>query len=392
MISLYRIAYSMPHCAYFAILYAESVSHQTRRYMLCITGGGSAGHVNPACAVMRHLPASWRGLCYWIGSTGGIEREMLSGSMRYFAIPSGKLRRYFSLRNALDILLIGAAVFAALYVLMRHRPRAVFSKGGYVTVPVVFAAALLRIPVISHESDLIPGLATRINLRFSRYICLPHDITRQFVPARAHARTIVTGNPIRHALYDGMRERGRRSIGATDNNTVLFFIGGSLGSQSINDRVAHCADRLLADERTIIMHQYGQGSPARAVRNTRYHAYRYIYDELFDYLAAADIVISRAGANIITELAILRKAMILIPLPKHASRGEQIFNANFIAKHNAGIALLAPSAERLLAEIASLLQSPSTVASLGAAAGALFIHDGAQRVASLICKTIDNAS
>ncbi len=362
--------------------------------MICITGGGTIGHVNPALAVLRELPESITENCYWIGSRTGIERKAVAGSVRYFAIPCGKLRRYFSLRNAVDMLLVCAGVVGALGILLFRRPAVVFAKGGYVAVPVVLAAAILRVPVVCHESDFTPGLATRISMRVAVRMCISDEITLQFLPEKVRGRTVVTGNPLRQEISSGRRARGRAMVKARAGEPVILFLGGSLGSAAINELVAECAGELSGKHKCVIIHQYGEAHEKQAwaqghgISGRQYHGYAYLREELFDFLAAADIVVSRAGANAVQELAAIGKCMVLIPFPKSASRGEQLFNAQYMVERGAAVAIEEPTGSQLLGELDSLLRSPGTREEMGGRAAGLFYSDGARRIAEVICQVV----
>jgi UDP-N-acetylglucosamine--N-acetylmuramyl-(pentapeptide) pyrophosphoryl-undecaprenol N-acetylglucosamine transferase len=200
---------------------------------IVFTGGGTAGHVFPGVAVIDALEKRWQLRIVWIGSKGGVERRLLENlSLAYLSVPSGKWRRYLSLLNFADLFRVVAGFVRCLLFFFKVRPLLVFSKGGYVSVPPVLAAKLLRIPVFTHESDLSPGLATRINARFSERILTSFDATRSFFPPRLARRVLLTGNPIREFLRRGDPDEGRRLLGCPQGRLILLILGGSQGSSS----------------------------------------------------------------------------------------------------------------------------------------------------------------
>jgi UDP-N-acetylglucosamine--N-acetylmuramyl-(pentapeptide) pyrophosphoryl-undecaprenol N-acetylglucosamine transferase len=324
-----------------------------------MTGGGTAGHVLPAVPVMAALRERGCEVAF-VGSTSGLEEELLAGeNVRYFGIASGKLRRYFSLENLGDAFRVLRGVVDAYRVLGRYRPDVVFSKGGFVSFPVVFAAWLKRVPVVAHESDLTPGLANRLALPFLRTLCVNFPDTR---PGRFSGRVVHTGTPIRAALLQGDRERGRRLLEIDDERPVLLVTGGSLGADALNAAVREALPRLL--ERMHVVHVCGPGKTA-PLTLPGYRQFEYVRDEWGDMLAAADLVLSRAGANTLFELLSLRKLNVLVPLSKRASRGDQLENAAYAEARGLSLVIeeealtvdaLVAALERLLAERAERLE------------------------------------
>ena len=290
---------------------------------IVLTGGGTAGHITPNIALMPELEK--RGYRYfYIGSYDGMEKEMIESlGVRYFGVSTGKLRRYFSLRNFTDPARVVKGYLEARKWLKKIRPHVVFSKGGFVSVPVVLAAHHLGIPVVIHESDMSPGLANKISIPSADAVCCNfHETVNEFPEGKA----ILTGSPIRQELFEGSREAGLSFCGFSDDKPVLLIIGGSLGSVAINDAVRHILPQILPDFH--VVHLCGKGNLDESLNGTPgYVQYEFISKELPDLMAAADIVISRAGANAICELLALRKPNILIPLPAIASRGDQLQNA-----------------------------------------------------------------
>ncbi|MCB1693085.1 MAG: undecaprenyldiphospho-muramoylpentapeptide beta-N-acetylglucosaminyltransferase [Pseudomonadales bacterium] len=289
---------------------------------IVFTGGGSAGHVTPNIAIIDRLTGEgWR--TAYIGSRDGIERALIEElRVPYYPIASGKLRRYFSWQNFTDPFRILFGVLQSLAILLRLRPKVVFSKGGFVSVPVVFAAWLCRIPVIGHESDITPGLANRLAFPFVRRICVNFDETVQYLPP---GKTVVTGSPVRESLLSGDRQAGLTMFGLSGDKPVLLVFGGSLGATSINQAVRGALDALPDFD---VIHVTGAGLESAELSNRPGYVQRAFIGQGFgDVLAAADVVLSRAGANSLYELLAARKPHVLVPLPLSASRGDQIDNA-----------------------------------------------------------------
>lgn len=287
---------------------------------IVLTGGGTAGHVTPHFALIPHLEeAGWE--IFYLGTKDGIERELIGTRLPYFPISAGKFRRYFDWKNFTDPFRVVKGVLDAYLILRDIRPRVVFSKGGFVSVPVAIAAWSLKIPVILHESDLTPGLANRLSLPFATQLCLTFPDSLQQMGKKA----VVTGTPIRPELFNGSRELGLRTANFSPNLKTLLVMGGSLGSVAINESVRSNLSRLTRNYQ--IIHLCGKGNLAPELKNPRYFQLEYANEELPHLLAAADFVLSRAGANAIFELVALAKPNILVPLSKQASRGDQILNA-----------------------------------------------------------------
>ena len=286
------------------------------------TGGGTAGHVTPNIALIE--AARQRGWQVdYAGSRKGIEKALIEPlAVPYHPISSGKLRRYFSWENLLDPFRIVAGIIQAFLLLGRLRPDAVFSKGGFVSVPVVVAAWLRRIPVISHESDVTPGLANRLTFPFCRRICLTFDASRGHLPEK---KVLVTGTPVRQSIVAGDAGAGRRFLGLGDDRPLLLVFGGSLGAAKINEQVRRVLDQLL--ESFQVAHIVGRGNVEAGLNRPGYVQKEFVGDEFGDVLSAAEIVISRAGANSLYELFLTRKPHLLIPLGRGASRGDQLVNA-----------------------------------------------------------------
>lgn len=301
---------------------------------IVMTGGGTAGHVTPNIALIPELQA--RGYeIHYIGSYKGIERQLIGDlGIPYHAISSGKLRRYIDPRNIIDPFKVVKGLAQARHLLGKIKPDVIFSKGGFVSVPVVLAAKSHGIPCILHESDMTPGLANKICIPCALRVCTNFPETMSHLPAE---KAVLTGSPIRQELFQGDKTKGLTFCGFDNSKPVLLIIGGSLGAQAVNTAVRAILPQLL--EQFQIIHLCGKGKTDESLQGTKgYVQYEYIKEELRDLMAAADIVISRAGANAICELLALRKPNILIPLPAESSRGDQILNA--MSFRNAGYSIM----------------------------------------------------
>lgn len=302
---------------------------------IVMTGGGTAGHVTPNIALFPSLRDNQYEIHY-IGSYEGIEKELIEQSgIPYYGISSGKLRRYRSWQNLTDPFRVLHGFFQARRLLKKIRPNVVFSKGGFVSVPVVLAAKTRHIPVIIHESDLTPGLANRLAIPSATKVCCNFPETVSYLP---QGKAVLTGSPIRQELLSGSKNDATAFCGFTSDLPILMIMGGSLGSVYINNAVRGCLDELL--KKYQIIHLCGKGHLDASLDNKKgYAQYEYISDNLPDLFAAADLMIARAGANSICEFLALRKPNILIPLSKNASRGDQILNAGSFEKQGFSVVL-----------------------------------------------------
>lgn len=310
---------------------------------IVLTGGGTAGHVTPHLALLPRLQAGgW--LVHYIGTEAGIERGMMEAreGILYHVISSGKLRRYFSWRNLSDPFRVLAGFFQSVGILGKIKPDLVFSKGGFVAVPVVAAAWLRGIPVLAHESDLTPGLANRISAVFAEKVAATFPECADALGKKG----VLTGTPMRQELYAGSRESGLQFAGFDGNRPVLLMMGGSQGAQAVNEALRGALPRLLKE--MDVLHLCGRGKLASELEGTKgYFQVEFVDRELSDVLAAADLVLSRAGATAIGEFLALRKPMLLVPYPRGASRGDQIMNAENYEKR--GLAMVLPQ-EKLTSE------------------------------------------
>ena len=290
---------------------------------IILTGGGTAGHVTPNIALLPRLRELQYDIHY-IGSYNGIEKELIAKQqIPYHGISSGKLRRYFSLKNFTDPFRVLKGFNEANHLIKTLKPDVIFSKGGFVSVPVVIAGKRNHIPVIIHESDMTPGLANRISIPSAYKVCCNFPETLKALP---EDKAVLTGSPIRQELLTGDPEKARAFCGFRDNKPVILVIGGSLGATAVNQAVRAILPELLKEFQVI--HLCGKGKLDTSLSNLEgYVQFEYIQDELRHLFALSDIVISRAGANAICELLALQKPNILIPLSASASRGDQILNA-----------------------------------------------------------------
>ena len=322
---------------------------------IVLTGGGTAGHVTPNIALFPLLKDLEYNVSY-IGSYDGMEKKLLHDfPIPYYGISTGKFRRYFDIKNFTDPFRVIKGYFEAKKLLKEIKPDLLFSKGGFVTVPVVRAAAALKIPCIIHESDMTPGLANRICIPVAKKVCCNFPETLQFIPGN---KAVLTGTPIRQELFLGDKEEGFRFCGLKEDKPVILIMGGSLGAASVNQIVRSALPELLSD--FYIVHLCGKGKKDISLVNTNgYLQYEYITDELKDLLAIADLVISRAGANAICELLALQKPNLLIPLTSKSSRGDQLLNARSFESQGYSIVLEEDSLsiERFVSEIHQLYRN-----------------------------------
>ncbi|MDM5333557.1 undecaprenyldiphospho-muramoylpentapeptide beta-N-acetylglucosaminyltransferase [Ureibacillus composti] len=297
---------------------------------IILTGGGTAGHVSLNQAIIPSLIEEGYDVHY-IGSHDGIEKELISGAfpnIPYHSISSGKLRRYFSMKNFTDPFKVLAGIGQALAVIRKVKPTIIFSKGGFVSVPVVIAAKLSNIPVVIHESDVTPGLANKIALPFASHVFTIFQETLKYLPSD---KSTCTGSIVRQQLFQGNKNRGKELCDFKDDKKILLIMGGSLGSVVLNDALRSNLPELLVNYNVI--HLCGKGNVDESLRSMKgYKQFDYVTDELSDLLYAADFVVSRAGSNSIFEFLALKKPMLLIPLSASKSRGDQILNANIFNK------------------------------------------------------------
>lgn len=290
---------------------------------ILLTGGGTAGHVTPNLALVPYLRNAGYEI-YYMGSEQGIERKLIEEEdIPYYSVQTGKLRRYWSSENLKDVQKVLKGIKQAKKIIKELKPDVVFSKGGFVAVPVVLAAKACRIPVIIHESDITPGLANKISTASAKVVCTTFVETLDYIP---NTECVHTGSPIRKELFQGMKVRGLTMCGMNDKKPIILVMGGSLGSVKINKSLRLATFELL--ETFQIVHLCGEGNVNSDMENLDgYYQAPYISSGLENIYAMADIIVSRAGSNSICEFLALKKPNLLIPLSREVSRGDQILNA-----------------------------------------------------------------
>ena len=343
---------------------------------ICFTGGGTGGHIYPGLAVLDELRVKFQEnnislYTIWIGCSKGMDKNIVSKAKdmnnqpcvnKFYGIPSGKLRRYFSLKNISDIFKIIGGFFTSLIIMVKEKPAALFSKGGFVSVPPCLAARILKIPVYTHECDFTLGLANKINLKSASKMFVSYEETKNLLSQNDKKKVIVSGNPVRPVFYNADIQQGFNFLGIKNKSKpILLVVGGSSGARQINQLVYDNIDFLC--ENFIVVHQTGlvnttQEKSQELVQNySDYHPYDFIYEQMPNVVAASDIVMGRAGANSIWEAAVLLKPMLLIPLCGHGTRGDQVDNAKFFEEKKAAKVLIGQevSKERLVASLKELL-------------------------------------
>jgi UDP-N-acetylglucosamine--N-acetylmuramyl-(pentapeptide) pyrophosphoryl-undecaprenol N-acetylglucosamine transferase len=304
--------------------------------VIALAGGGTGGHIYPGLAVAEELRAGGQAEIFWIGSQSGMDRSIVENAgIPFFGIPAGKLRRYITFKNFIDIFRVLGGFFAARRILKKKKPAALFSKGGFVSVPPCAAAFSLGIPVFTHESDVSPGLATKINARFARGIFTAYAETIPLL-GKYSGRAKVSGNPVRREFFHAQEEQGRAFLGLKEMEPVLLVLGGSQGALEINELTAAWLPELVS--RFTVVHQTGvnwKGPP----ESERYKPRQYINKEMPQVLAASSLVLGRSGAGTLWECAALGKPMILIPLRGSGTRGDQVENAEIFRKAGAAMVL-----------------------------------------------------
>ena len=367
--------------------------------MSCIvfTGGGTAGHVFPALAIAELLPKEID--IVWLGSKNGRDARFVASlpRVRFISIPSGKYRRYFSFKNFIDIFRIIHSFFASFFILAKLRPILLFSKGGFVSTPPCLAAYFLRIPVITHECDASPGLATKLNAFFAKKILVSYPNTINLFKKKYKKKIIYTGNPVRSIFYNSKETNTLKHFFETPpSKPILLVLGGSLGAAQINDLIYENIKELLKD--FFIVHQTGDANIKRAEKvleelkkesGDLYSFYMptpFIKDEMPSLISSSFAVISRAGSNALWEIATLGSPMILIPLEKGSSRGDQVENALFFEENDAAIILKGEDANSasFMNIIKKLLKDNDFRKSLGKNAKKLSNDGVAKKIAELI--------
>lgn len=328
-----------------------------KKITVAFAGGGTGGHIYPGLAIADEL----KELCkkndinlnlVWLGSSRGYDKDIVESSKgpdkkcsvnKFYGIPSGKLRRYFSFKNFTDVFKIGAGCIASFFILLKTKPVVVFSKGGFVSVPPCFAAKILHIPVVTHECDFTPGLATKINSHFASKILLSYKETEEYLSKEMASKSLVTGNPVRPVFYSTDEKIGKDFVKfkyTKKTKPVLLVMGGSLGAKQINDLVYENIEWLC--EKFYVIHQTGRQKEKfvapESVKDS-YRPFEFIYEQMPHVMQYADVILSRAGANSLWECAVLAKPVILIPLCGSGTRGDQVDNAEYFEKKGAATVL-----------------------------------------------------
>jgi UDP-N-acetylglucosamine--N-acetylmuramyl-(pentapeptide) pyrophosphoryl-undecaprenol N-acetylglucosamine transferase len=325
---------------------------------IVFAGGGTGGHIYPGLAVADELRILYPDIrIVWIGCSKGMDRNLVETAIGpkgnksadvFKGIPSGKLRRYFSWKNFVDVFKILAGFFASFFILLKEKPSVLFSKGGFVSVPPCIAAKLLGIPVYTHECDYSPGLATRINAKSANRILVSFSETKKFFSEEKQKNVTITGNPIRPVFYTADSLIGRQFLGLKKDEElpVLLILGGSSGARQVNQLVLDNLEWLC--EHFVVVHQTGKGEnydnavqykEKLGSKSDNYKPYAFIYSEMPHVIAASDVVLSRSGSNSLWECAVEGKPLILIPLCGSGTRGDQVENAEFFRKQNAAFVM-----------------------------------------------------
>ncbi len=375
------------------------------------TGGGTGGHVYPGIAIADELSALSREKgfdveIYWIGNNKGMDCNIVQKSLvenggsinAFYGISSGKLRRYFSFQNFIDVFKIIRGFFQALSILRKIKPDCLFSKGGFVSVPPCFAAKILKIPYYTHECDFSLGLANRLNAGSAKNILVSYQETASSLGKEQAAKCIVTGNPIRSVFYEDTKASGFEFLGIPQNHEkpVLLVLGGSLGAKQINDLILQNIDWIK--EKYTVVHQTGiafasENPDLIAKKDSEWKIYPFIYKEMPSVIQAADVILSRSGANSIWECAACRKTMILIPLCGKGTRGDQVDNARFFEKNNAAHVLAGTDANsQNLRKSLEYFYDKTNRDLFAEACGSLCKEHPANVIANIILSGIDNDS
>lgn len=335
--------------------------------LFAFTGGGTAGHIYPGLAVADEVRTIAKKnniniQIEWIGCSKGMDKKIAESGIgidgkqivnKFYGIPSGKLRRYFSFQNFTDIFRIIAGFFKSYHILLKTKPFILFSKGGFVSVGPCFAARLLKIPVFTHECDFTLGLANKINFLSAKKMFVSYEETKNQLSKEKQEKVIVAGNPVRPVFYDTNANQGRKFLGlgeSENSKPILLVLGGSLGAKQINSLIYENIDFLC--ENFIVVHQTGlvnaddNRSEQLASRYPNdYLPYNFIYEQMPNVVSCADVILSRSGANSIWEAAVLNKPMILIPLCGSGTRGDQVDNALYFKEKNAAEVLIGSDAD-----------------------------------------------
>jgi len=349
---------------------------------IVFTGGGTGGHTIPNIAIISEFKKlKPYAQIFYIGSHNSIEEKFArENKLKFFIITVGKLRRYFSWQNFLDAIKIPIGILQAILILRKIKPDAVFAKGGFVSLPTTVAAGILHIPLVIHESDSTFGLATRVSSKFAKKICV------SFPLKTTDSRITVTGNPIRTT---GSTEQGKRLLNFKNKKPIVLIVGGSSGANFLNNLTISALPSFI--QKVNIVWICGKNKkPIQKIKSENIRLFEFLDIEYLDILAAADLVVSRAGANAIFEIAAAKKPSILIPLPKNGSRGDQILNANFFEESGASINLEQKdiSVKKFTEIIFSLLKNTHRRKQMATATAKLAPRSAATKIAKIILSVI----
>ena len=359
---------------------------------IAFTGGGTGGHIYPGLAVaeqLKKLFSDGEVNIFWIGSSSGMDRSLVeSAGIEFFGVPSGKLRRYFSVKNFIDIFKIFAGYTASRKILKKKKAVLLFSKGGFVSVPPCAAAASLKIQVFTHESDFSPGLATKINTRFvpkDGGIFTAYEDTARFLPEKKRSLITVSGNPVRANFRAADPAKGRKFLGVDENERLLLVLGGSQGAKEINDLVRAALPSLT--EVYTVVHQSGPALSWDIPASLKYKPYPYIKEEMADVMAACEVVMGRSGAGI-WEWAVTGKPMILLPLRGAGTRGDQIENALFFEKAGAAVVLQSADTRELMEAVNLFAHNAAVRKNFSDASAKMGEKDGTGIIARILYENI----
>jgi UDP-N-acetylglucosamine--N-acetylmuramyl-(pentapeptide) pyrophosphoryl-undecaprenol N-acetylglucosamine transferase len=352
---------------------------------IVFSGGGSGGHIYPGLAVAARIKEL--GICriFWIGRETGMERSIVENEgIEFYGIPAGKFRRYLSFKTIPDFFRVIAGFFAARRILKREKPALLFSKGGFVSVPPCAAAASLKIPVYTHESDISPGLATKINARCAAAsggrIFTAYEETSAFFPEALRSRVIVSGQPVRNSFRKADPQKGKAFLGAGPDERILLVLGGSQGARELNELVKENLDALTGFY--TVIHQTGPNNRWDLSKGSRYQSYAFIGEEMPDVLAAAELVLGRSGAGTVWECAVTGKPMILVPLAGAGTRGDQVENARYFEKAGAALVLYPAGGEALVSAVGELHGNGAKRAAMASASRCIGEKDAASLIAA----------
>ncbi len=355
---------------------------EAKKIKIVLSGGGTGGSVSPLLAVADELKEAE---FVFIGTKKGKpEKDLIAGyRMKYYGIYSGKLRRYFDWQNLLDPFKIFLGFFESLFILLKEKPRTIFSAGGFVSVPVIWAGFFLGIPAVIHQQDVLPSLSNKLAAWIAKKITVSFE---KSLNDFSKTKTILTGNPARKEILLGNRERAIKRFNLEENLPVLLVIGGGTGSQKINQLIFSIIPQLV--EFCQVIHLTGEKNLQLITHNSqlskRYHRYKFLTEEMADAYMVADLVISRAGLGVLTELSALAKPAMIIPIP----HSHQEANALYFASKKAAIYLDQNQLDKeiFLAKIKEVISDKETLKNLSEKIKLLYQQGAALKIAEIIRK------